>query len=242
MDRYELLANAFVELADSLTADYDITELTQRLIDHSMTLLPVDAAGIVIGDPGSKLHVLAASSEETHLLELLQLHADSGPCVHVYRTGEALFVDDLTAEAERWPAFAVRAVDYGFRAVSAFPLRLRAERIGALNLFRNATGPMSPSDAGVAQALADVAAISILHDRVLSHSTELAQQLQTALDTRLVIEQAKGILAERGDIGMDEAFALLRAHARSTRRRLAVLAMGVVDDDEADEVLRSRRS
>jgi GAF domain-containing protein len=241
VDRYQLLANAFVELADTLTADYDVTELTQRLIDHSMTLLPIDAAGIVLGDTDGKLRVLASSSEETRLLEHQQLHADQGPCVDVYRTGEPLFVDDLSAEAERWPAFAMSAVKCRFRSVSAFPLRLRGERLGALNLFRVTTGPMSPSDIGIAKALADVAAISILHNRIISHSAELAQQLQTALDTRLVIEQAKGILAERGGIGMDAAFALLRGHARDTRRRLADLAHGVVDGSEADAVLRSQR-
>ena len=241
MDRYQQLASAFVALADTLTADYDASEFTQQLVDYTLTLLPVQAAGIVLGDAAGELHVVAASSEEVRLLELLQLHADAGPCLCVYRTSEPVFVDDLTEQPERWPAFAMRAVEHGFRAVSALPLRLRDERIGTLNLFRTAAGPMSPSDAGIAQALADIAAIGMLHQRLVTHSAELAQQLQTALDTRLVIEQAKGMLAERGGIGLNEAFALLRAHARSTRRRLAELAHGVVNDAEADRVLESRR-
>jgi GAF domain-containing protein len=206
-----------------------------------MTLLPIDAAGIVLGDAKGDLRVLAASSEEARLLELLQLHADAGPCLRVYRTGEPVFVDDLESEPEQWPAFAVRAVEHGFRAVAGFPLRLRDERIGAMNLFRSTVGPLPVSDVRIAQALADVAAIGILRQRTLTHSAAVNQQLQTALDTRLVIEQAKGTLAERGSIDVNQAFALLRAHARHTRRRLADLAQDVVDGTAADAVLQSRR-
>jgi GAF domain-containing protein len=235
------LANAFVELADTLTADYDVTELTQQLIDHSMALLPIDAAGIMLGDTEGKLQLLASSSEETRLLELLQLHADAGPCLLVYRTGEPLFVDDLRAEPERWPAFAMRSVEHGFKAVAALPLRLRDDRIGTLNLFRTTTGPMSTSDIGVAEALAAVAAIGIMHERVLAKTTLVARQLNTALETRVVIEQAKGMLAERGGLDMDDAFALLRKHARNSQRQLSELASRVVDGTEADAVLQSQR-
>jgi hypothetical protein len=240
MDRYERLANAFVDLADTLVADYDVIELAQQLIDSSMTLLPIAAAGILLGDSSGELHVFASSSEQTRLLELLQVEADVGPCLEAYRTGQPVLVDDLKAEAARWPAFAERAVEYNFVALTALPLRLRSERVGALNLFRNDAGPMSAADVAVGQALADVATIGILHQRVLTRSELVNQQLQTALNTRLIIEQAKGVLAERGAIDMDRAFNLLRAHARRTNRRLVDLSRDVVDGADTTDVLDPR--
>lgn len=237
MDRYERLANAFVGLADTLVADYDVIELAQQLIDSTMMLLPIDAAGILLGDPKGELHVFASSSEHTRLLELLQVEADVGPCLEAYRTGQPVLVANLEHDAARWPAFAARAAEYGFNAVTALPLRLRAERVGALNLFRSQVGMMEPADVGVAQALADVATIGILHQRILTQSELVNQQLQTALNTRLIIEQAKGVLAERGTIGMDRAFNLLRAHARNTNRRLANLARDVVNGADTKDIL-----
>jgi transcriptional regulator with GAF, ATPase, and Fis domain len=238
MDRYERLANAFVGLADTLVADYDVIELAQQLIDSTMNLLPIAAAGILLGDSSGELHVFASSSEQTRLLELLQVEADVGPCLEAYRTAQPVLVEDLVAEGARWPVFARRAAEYDFRAVTALPLRLRDERVGALNLFRGETGPMDAADVGVAQALADVATIGILHQRVLTRSEMVNQQLQTALNTRLIIEQAKGVLAERGAIDMDQAFNVLRAHARRTNRRLADLARSVVDGADTTEILR----
>ena len=237
MDRYERLANAFVGLADTLVADYDVVELAQQLIDNTMTLLPIAAAGILLGDASGELHVFASSSEQTRLLELLQVEADAGPCLEAYRTGQPVLVDDLSADVARWPVFATRAAEYDFQAVTALPLRLRAERVGALNMFRSETGPMDPADEAVAQALADVAAIGILHQRVLTRSELVNQQLQTALNTRLVIEQAKGVLAERGAIDMDRAFKLLRMHARRSNRRLADLAREVIDGADTSTIL-----
>jgi hypothetical protein len=160
-----------------------------------------------------------------------------GPCLDAYRSGQPMLVDDLRGSAARWPAFAAEAGRCGFRAVAALPMRLRQERVGGLNLFLDEPGSMTDANLGVAQALADVATIGILHQRVLSHSEQVNQQLQTALDTRLVIEQAKGILAERGRIDMSQAFVLLRARARSTNRRLADLAHAIVDGADTTEVL-----
>jgi hypothetical protein len=237
MDRYERLANAFVGLADTLVADYDAIELAQQLIDSTMALLPIAAAGILLGDAAGQLHLFASSSEETRLLELLQVEADVGPCLEAYRTGQPVHVDDLGTEASRWPAFVERAEEYRFVAVSALPLRLREERIGALNLFRAQTGPMAREDVAVGQALADVASVGILHQRILTKSELVNQQLQTALNTRIVIEQAKGVLAERGAIDMDRAFNLLRGHARSAQRRLADLARDVVNGADTTAIL-----
>ena len=239
MDRYERLASAFVRLADTLVADYDVVELTRQLIDDAMALLPISAAGIVLTDPDGKLHVFAASSEHSKLLELLQIQADAGPCLLACRSGEPILVDDLSVEPHRWPAFAMRAVEYGFASVSALPLRLRDDRIGALNLFRTESGAMPQTELAIGQALADVAAVGILHERIHTHTATINQQLQTALKTRLVIEQAKGIIAERADVDMDEAFSLLRARARSTQTRLADVAQRVVDGTETAAILPS---
>lgn len=237
MDDYGLLAQAFVGLADTLVADYDAIELSQQLIESSMALLPIAAAGLLIGDVHGELHVLASSSEEIRLLELLQLQADAGPCLVAYRTGQQVLVDDLNLESQRWPAFAKQATEYKYRSVSALPLRLRDDRVGALNLFRTEVGAMSPTDISVGQALADVATVGILHQRTLTHSHLISQQLQGALNSRVIIEQAKGVLAERGSIDMDRAFVLLRAHARKTQQRLADVARAVVDNADTSALL-----
>ncbi|MET0698849.1 MAG: GAF and ANTAR domain-containing protein [Mycobacterium sp.] len=237
MDRYEVLANAFVGLADTLVADYDAVELTQQLIDSSMKLLPIAAAGIVLGDAQGALHVFATSSQQTRLLELLQVQADNGPCLCAYRTGEPVLVDDVSVEPQRWSAFAKRAIEYGFHSVSALPLQLRGERVGALNLFRTEVGTLNPADVAVGQALADVAAIGILHQRLMTHSELVNKQLQTALNSRVIIEQAKGVLAERGAIDMHVAFTLLRAHARKNQQRLADLARAVVAGEDTAAIL-----
>jgi hypothetical protein len=240
MDRYERLANAFVGLADTLVADYDAIELAQELIDSCMALLPVTAAGIVLGDANGALHVFASSSEQTWLLELLELESGAGPCLEAYRSGSPGFVDDLTVDTGRWPEFAERAAQYGFRSISALPMRLRDERIGALNLFRGEIGALPRVDIAVGQALADVATIGILHQRIMNRSEIVNQQLQTALNTRTVIEQAKGVLAERGMLEMDEAFVLLRRHARDTQQRLAELARDVVEGADTSDILAGR--
>jgi hypothetical protein len=237
VDDYGRLAQAFVGLADTLVADYDAIELSQQLIESSMALLPIAAAGLLIGDVHGELHVLASSSEEIRLLELLQLQADAGPCLVAYRTGQQVLVEDLNLESQRWPAFAKQAAEYQYRSVSALPLRLRDERVGALNLFRTEVGAMSPTDISVGQALADVATVGILHQRTLTHSHLISQQLQGALNSRVIIEQAKGVLAERGSIDMDRAFVLLRAHARKTQQRLADVARAVVDNADTSAIL-----
>lgn len=223
------LVKAFVELADTLVADYDVIELAQRLVDECVQLLTVDAAGILVAAPGSGLQVLASTSEQTRLLELLQVQADAGPCLAAYQTGQVVLVEDLAHTVSRWPTFAERALAEGFHTVCAIPMRLRDERIGALNLFAKTAGAVSPADRTVGQALADVATIGILHQRLLTRSESVNRQLQVALNTRIIIEQAKGVLAERGRVGMDQAFQQLRSHARRNNLRLSALARGVVE-------------
>ena len=237
MDNYEQLAQAFVGLADTLVEDYDVIELAQQLIDSSMVLLPIAAAGILIGDVHGDLHVLASSSAQTRLLELLQVQAGFGPCLLAYQTGAQVLIDDLETDPARWPAFAERAAEYNFRSVSALPLRLRDEHVGALNLFRHEPGSLTSANLAVGQALADVATIGILHQRVGTRSELISQQLQSALNTRVIVEQAKGVLAERGGIAMDQAFTLLRNYARRTNQRLADVAQAVVDQGDTSQIL-----
>jgi GAF domain-containing protein len=237
VDDYGRLAQAFVGLADTLVADYDAVEVSQQLIESSMALLPIAAAGLLIGDVHGELHVLASSSEEIKLLEPLQLQSNAGPCLVAYRTGQPVLVEDLNLEPQRWPAFAKQAAEYHYRSVSALPLRLRDERVGALNLFRTEVGAMSPTDISVGQALADVATVGILHQRTLTNSQLISQQLEGALNSRVIIEQATGVLAERGSIDMDRAFVLLRANARKTQRRLADVARAVVDHEDTSAIL-----
>jgi hypothetical protein len=240
MDNYERLARAFVGLADTLVEDYDVIELAQQLIDSSMLLLPIAAAGILIGDVHGDLHVLASSSEQTRLLELLQVQAGAGPCLQAYQTGAQVLVDDLRVDRQRWPAFAHRAAEYDYRSVSALPLRLRNEHVGALNLFRYESGGLNAADLAVGQALADVATIGIMHQRIVTRAELIGQQLQTALNTRVVVEQAKGVIAERGGVDMDRAFAILRSYARRTNQRLADVARAVVEQGDTTEILDGR--
>lgn len=223
------LVEAFVAMADSLVDDYDVVEFAQQLVDDCVSLLDVDAAGLLLGDPRGGLQVLASTSEQTRLLELLQVQSDAGPCLQAYGGGRQVLVADLRIDTDRWPEFAARAGSEGFRAVFAIPMRLRAERIGALNLFCTESRKISGPDLLVAQALADVATIGILHKRVLVHGAMVNAQLQAALNTRIIIEQAKGVLAERGGLNMDQAFTELRTQARNTGQHLSDTARAIIE-------------
>jgi transcriptional regulator with GAF, ATPase, and Fis domain len=222
------LAKAFVSLADTLVDDYDLVELLHQLVDDCVELLEAAAAGLMLSDQRGSLQVMAATSEQTRLLELFQLDQDAGPCLDCFTTGEPVLVADLEQRASLWPQFAARARSEGFRSVHALPMRLRAETIGALNLFRTQTGPLPPSDVAVGQALADVATIGILQHRAVSRGELLSAQLQIALNSRIVIEQAKGVVSERSRLDVDVAFARLRGYARDNRLPLLEVARGVV--------------
>lgn len=223
------LVQAFVALADTLVDDYDVVELAQQMVDDCVSLLATDSAGLLLSDPRGGLQVLASTSEQTRILELLQLQADAGPCLEAYQTGRQVLVDDIRVDRERWPEFAEAAVGEGFLAVYAIPLRLRAERIGALNLFRTEPGPIAASDITVAQALADVATIGIIQQRLISRSAEVNGQLQTALNSRIIIEQAKGVLSQRLGLNMTDAYARLRRLARNNNQHLSDAARAVVE-------------
>ncbi len=211
----QLLSETFVELTDTMVAGFDVIDFLHVLTDRSVQLLDVSAAGLLLADPRGELRVVAASSQAVRLLELFQLQNDQGPCLDCFRGGRPVAAADLAAEAQRWPRFAAAAQQAGFAAVQALPMRLRDQVIGALNLFRAVPGAFDPADIRIGQALADVATISILHERSMRHSDTLNEQLQTALNSRVIIEQAKGKLAERLGLNMDQAFSVLRDHARS---------------------------
>ena len=228
----EVLSATFVELADTLVADFDVIDFLHVLTDRSVQLLDVSAAGLLLADPRGELRVVAASSEAARLLELFQIQSDQGPCLDCFRTGQPIDAEDLAASAQRWPRFAPAAQQAGFAAVQALPMRLRDQVIGALNLFRASPGAFPPADKRVGQALADVATISLLHERSMRHSDTLNEQLQTALNSRVIIEQAKGKLAERLGLDMDQAFTLLRDFARNRNRRLSDLAQAFIDGSE----------
>jgi transcriptional regulator with GAF, ATPase, and Fis domain len=224
------LVQAFVALADTLVDDYDVVEFAQELVEDCVKLLDADAAGLLLADLRGGLQVLASTSEQTRILELLEIQSDAGPCMEAYRTGQQVLLDDLRTDTDRWPEFTTRAAGEGFGAVVAIPLRLRSERIGALNLFRRQPSIMTDSDLLVAQALADVATIGILHQRVLARGAMVNSQLQTALNSRIVIEQAKGVLAERQGIDMEQAFLQLRTTARNNNRHLSDTARAVIEN------------
>ncbi|MDX6361915.1 MAG: hypothetical protein QOC85_918 [Streptomyces sp.] len=227
-----LLARTFVELADNLVADFDLVDFLRLLTDRCVSMLDVSAAGVLLAGPDGELRVMAASDEQVRLLELFQLQSDEGPCLECFRTGAPVTVPDLREKAHAWPHFTEAARLCGFGAVQALPMRLRHEVVGALNLFRATPGPFDPADTPLAQALADVATISLLQQRSAERSTVLNEQLQTALHSRVLIEQAKGKLAERQGLDMEEAFSALRSYARAHNRRLSDLARAFVDGSE----------
>jgi transcriptional regulator with GAF, ATPase, and Fis domain len=226
--RERVLTEAFVSLADTLVTDYDVIDLLHRLCSDSVALLPVDAAGLMLSDQRDTLRVVSSSTEQAHLVELFQLQANEGPCLDCFRTSQQVVSTDLDHEV-RWPRFVARARQAGYRAVHALPLRLRSETIGGLNLFGSAPGALPGHALRVGQALADVATIGILQERAVRRQEVLAEQLQGALNSRVIIEQAKGMLAERGRIDLAQAFALLREQARSRQQRLSDLARDVVN-------------
>ncbi|GIE90916.1 GAF and ANTAR domain-containing protein [Actinoplanes regularis] len=226
------LAQVFVEVADTLIDEFDLIEFLQMLADRVAGLTDHATVGILLADPNGRLHFMAASDESAKLLELLQLKQQDGPCFDAFRTGRPVVNTDLNAPAaaESWPQFAQHAAALGFRSVHAFPLRLRDEIIGAMGLFGRTVGDLGDGDVRIVQALADVAAISLLQERTISRAEVLTEQLQAALNSRIVIEQAKGAIAQTYQVDVDAAFQLIRGYARRTNRRLSEIAYLVVTD------------
>jgi transcriptional regulator with GAF, ATPase, and Fis domain len=219
----------FVELADTLVDDYDVIDFLDILAQRVVELLDVSACGVLLADHHGNLNLLAASTEQTRLLELFQLQNSQGPCLDCYHSGRSVQCDDLTKADSRWPLFAPASVASGYAAVHALPMRLREEIIGAMNLFSAAPGPLTTESLELGQALADTATIGILHERTVRRHEEVADQLQAALNSRILIEQAKGVLAQRLNVTVDQAFTALRGHARDTNTKITKIAGAVID-------------
>lgn len=226
------LAETFVELADTLVDDYDVIDLLDLLVTRCVTLLDAAAAGLMLADPGGRLHTVAASDERAHIVELFELQNHEGPCLEAFRTGKAVVNDDLQAAMDRWPRFAAAARAQGFASVQALPLRLRDQTVGALNLFHAHPTSGGSTDLQIAQALADVAAIGLLQARAIHRESLVAEQLAGALNSRIIIEQAKGVTAERQGVETAVAFGLLRDHARVHGIKLSDYARAVVEGTE----------
>jgi len=226
--REQELVETFVGLADTLVAGYDVVDFMHTLVERTAKILQAVDAGILLPDRSGDLEVIASTSERSQLIGLLQLRADEGPCVEAYRTGKVVSVGRIAETYARWPSIAAQASAVGYQSMHAIPLRLRSETIGSLNLFSDMPGPLDPDDVAAAQGLADIATIGILQERSLREANDAREQLQHALDSRIVIEQAKGVIAQTANVSMEDAFRQLRDLARRSGRLLSVVAGEVV--------------
>ena len=223
-----MLARAFVRLADTLASEFDIVDFLQGLSADSVAILGAEAAGVMLADARGGLRLIASSDERMRLLELFELQGAQGPCLDAFSTGRAVQASAAVSRI-RWPVFAPYASDAGFQMMCAVPLRVRADIIGALNLFRDTDEPFTEAEMDIAQAMGEMAAIGLIQERAMRERTLLTEQLQAALSSRVVIEQAKGMLAEYLRITVDDAFQLLRNYARDRNRKLSHVASDVVN-------------
>lgn len=231
------VTRVLVALAGGLTGGEDVAELLSTLTAECARLLDVASAGLLLADQRGVLHVMAASSERTRELEVFQLQREDGPCRDSYLTGAPISVPDLAAETDRWPRFAPHALAAGFASVHALPMRMRDAKLGTLGLFGTGVGDLNTDDVSLGQALADVASVALVQDRTSNDRAAINQQLQTALTSRVVLEQAKGVLAQLGDLPMQDAFAVLRRYARDHNLRLSDLAQAVVQRQVPGQLL-----
>ena len=231
------IVRAFVDLSTELVNDYDVLEMLSQLTTSCADLLDVSSAGLLLADNRGVLHVAAASSERTQQLELFQLQRDEGPCLDCYSSGTAVIVPDMAAEQVRWPQFSRAALDAGFKSVHAVPMKLRGSILGALNLFGESVGCLEDSDLDLAQALAHVACVAIVNEKSASDHVTVNSQLQHALTSRIVLEQAKGVIAHAGGLEIDDAFIVLRGYARHHGRKISEVAREVVNREIRGEML-----
>jgi GAF domain-containing protein len=229
MTREADVVRSLVEMADTLVDDYDVVDLLTGLANRCVHLLGVSAAGVMLASPQGNLGLVASSSEAMRLLELFELQAQEGPCLDAFRTGLPVEQEKLQAGSGRWPSFAAAACRAGFQSAFALPLRLREATLGALNLLSATQAPMDEADVTVARAFADLATVSIMQHRAAAEAQRLNEQLSAALTSRVVIEQAKGVIAERAGVDLAEAFTRLRRYARNRNLRLTAVAEAAIN-------------
>ncbi|MHB1209710.1 MAG: GAF and ANTAR domain-containing protein [Acidimicrobiales bacterium] len=229
MSRESLLVSTLVELADNLVDNYDVIEVLTMLSDRCVEVIDVAAAGVMLAQPGGELQYIASSNAPMRVLELFQIQSNEGPCMDCFIDGEPIVNYPLNATDPRWPRFTPRAIEQGFRSVHCLPLKLRGRTIGGLNLFHGEGGSLQSDDVLVMRGLAHVATIAIVQHRATLDAKSLNDQLGLALNSRIIIEQAKGMVSQATDCDMDMAFARLRAHARNHNQRLTDVAKSVVD-------------
>lgn len=234
----ERLADALVDVADTLVADFDLIEFLHGVAQHATEITGGAASGVMLSGHDGVLHHVGASSEDARLLELFQIQNAEGPCLDSFRTGQPVVVPDLAQTHVRWPSFTPRALEMGMTSVYAFPMRLRDRVIGGLNIFQTHRTAILTAEGRVLQALADMATIALIQEQAVSRAEILTEQLQVALTSRIVVEQAKGAIARTFDITVDEAFDRLRTYARTSRRRLTEVAHEVVTSPHGPELLR----
>lgn len=226
----ERLAAVFVEVSDTLVSQFDIIEFLQMVTSRTADLIDAAAVGLLLADQHDELQFMAASDEATTLLELFQVQTEEGPCLEAFHTRAPVVIPDLQVAADRWPQFAPRAVEAGFRSVHAVPMHLRDQVIGAMNIFSTRTGGMEPNELVIVQSLADTATIGLIQERAIRRGEMLSEQLHAALNSRIVIEQAKGALSRIHGVDVDDAFLLMRDFARRNNQRLVEVATYVVTE------------
>jgi GAF domain-containing protein len=227
--RASRVSAAFVRIANTLVDEYDVLDLLHTLVEESVGLLDATAAGLMLAGPDGVLQVLASTSEESRLIEVLQQETGAGPCVECYVTGAPVTIRDIAGTEDRWPEFKDAAAAQGFKSVHGFPLRVRGKTVGAMNLFRAEVGELSVEDVVIGQALADISTVSIVQERAIREAAVINDQLQRALSSRILVEQAKGMISHISNVTTDEAFHMLRSHARSHRTSLTDTATAVLN-------------
>jgi GAF domain-containing protein len=242
LDREEWLAATLVELADTLVDEFDLVEFLSRLAQRCVEVFGAVEAGVMLADPAGNLRFMASSSERAKMLELFELQNSEGPCLDCFRSGEQVVNQRLGDGQGRWPRFSAEAAAVGFVSAHALPLRVRGQVIGAINILHAEDRRLGTADVRLGQAIADIATIGILQQRTINQAAVLAQQLQGALDSRITLEQAKGRLAERVEVDLDEAFMRLRSYSRRHNRRLTEVAAAFLAGEVGADDLSADRS
>ena len=241
MRREELLVETLIQLADTLVEDYDLVDTLTLLVDRCVEMLDISAAGLMLVGPEGRLRLAASSSDAMRIVELFEIQSEEGPCLDCFHSGDPVTNIDLHTVNSRWPLFCPVAVEAGFRSVHALPMRLRSTILGAMNLFSADPDDLSSADVVAGKALADMASIAILQNRAAMEAQLVNENLSRALNDRLVIEQAKGVLAERTGCDLERAFSTLRNHARNHNLRLVDVARRIIDGTLREGSLDSPR-